>query len=186
MKKTLLLFCLIVILKSTYAQTDRKKNDTYVTFSVGAGIPSIDNRAFDNWTQINYNKKYTNRVSVNIDLGAVYKNYDAGISFTGSSADFRTYTFYAGRKITSAKSPLVSFLNFGVGGLIITNRSLAPLNYVLSPDEIGKDMELNYSATYIGIYSKNYLNNLGFGIGKRKRVSVKPGFYVNFECQVGG
>ena len=186
MKKTLLLFCFLIILKSTYAQTDRKRSDTYVTFSVGAGIQSIDNRAFDSWTQANYGKKYTNKVSGNIDLGAVHKNYDAGISFTGSSADFRTFTVYAGRKITSDKSPLVSFLNFGIGGLIITDRSLAPLNYVPSPDEIGKDMELKYNATYIGIYSKNYLNSLSFGIGKSKRVAVKPGFYLNFEYQVGG
>jgi hypothetical protein len=164
----------------------KKISDTYFTFSVGGGIPIIDNRAFDNWTQINYNKKYTNRASINIDLGAVYKNYDAGLYFTGSSPDFRTFTVYAGRKLTSAKSSIISFLNFEIGGLSITNRSLAPLNYVRSPDEVGKDMELKYYATYIGIYSKNYLNSLSFGIGKSKRVAVKPGFYVNFEYQVGG
>lgn len=186
MKKILTLFCLLIILKNSFAQSTQKTPDAYATLSFGVGIPSIDNHAFDAWTQANYNKKYNNKVSVNIDLGGVYKNFDAGLYFTGSSADFRTFTLYAGRKLTSATSPLVSFLNFEVGGISITNRSLAPLNYVRSPDEEGQDMQLNYSATYLGIYSKNYLNNLSFNIGKKKHVSVKPGFYLNFEYQVGG
>ncbi|SDD74632.1 hypothetical protein SAMN05216464_102445 [Mucilaginibacter pineti] len=186
MKKILLLLLFFVTAKSSYAQFDQNPRDTYFTFSLGAGIPVVDNSAFDRWTQLNYNKKYNNNVSGNADIGVVYKKFNAGIRVAAGSGDFVTYSFYAGRKLTADQSPLVSFLNFEVGGQSVVSKTLAPVNYELSPDELGKDMQLNYNATFIGLYSKNYLSHLGINIGKKKRVAITPGFYIGLEYRVGG
>ena len=73
-----------------------------------------------------------------------------------------------------------------MGGFFATPE-VAPTNYTLTSDELGKKLQLQYRAVYIGLSSRNYLNKLNFKTGKGKSaVSFNPGFNFEFGYEPWG
>jgi len=189
MKKLIVLFVLFAAGKSASAQI-LDQQDTrfnFFEFSLGVGVPFMSNTAFDNWSEMNYHSKRTHYIEGSGDFYFVGKNYDGGFQFISSNGDiYQTITFYLGRRITSTKSPITSFINIGIGGYMDDIYDYAPVGQLLTPDEVGQRMYMQYTSGFLSLQSRNYINNLGFNISHNRRVNFKSGFYVNFNYRPWG
>jgi hypothetical protein len=184
MKKLILITLFFALAKISYAQITRDQAKfNFLEFSLGGGIPVIDNKAFDNWTETNYHRKLSNHSEGTISMYFVGSNYDAGFEGVGSSEDYTTITFYLGRRLTPAKSPISSFLNIGIGFFANDVYDLSPIHYKRSADEIGQEMYLRYSTTFLSLQSRNYIHNLSFNISRNHKLNFQSGFYaaINFR-----
>ncbi|WP_183575463.1 hypothetical protein HDF18_16200 [Mucilaginibacter sp. X5P1] len=181
MKKIVLVFFLLLIFTRGFSQLSF--NDSpfkMAVFSFGAHQTIMNNPGFDNWASSNYNRTITSKISIEGDLTAITRNYEFGIHFTNPTP-YGVGGLYAGRRLTPLRSEISSYLEFNIGGFFGRFKNLSPVNYKPTADQQGQDLELHYDATYIGLTSKNYFNNLHFRIGKSKGVSVNPGFYFAFS-----
>ena len=159
--------------------------DHVLVISLGAEKTFMNNPAFDNWTELNYNKRINDIASLGLDVNILLKSYDVGI-YGALGYPYLTYSIYWGRRLTGLQSNISSFLNLNIGGLY-ADPNVAPVNYVPTADQQGKKLYLRYDAAYIGLSSKNYLNKLHFSSGKGKgAVSYNSGFYVNFGYEPWG
>jgi hypothetical protein len=180
MKQLLFLIILLAVLKNSFCQINLNGTEerTFV-LSVGAEKMFINNEAFNNWTEQNYNKKINNFASLNLDVNMILKAYDVGID-ASVGYPYAVGSIYWGRRLTSLQSKVSSFLNLHIG-FFDALPDVAPVNYVPTPDQQGKHLQLQYHETYIGLSDKNYLNKLNFRTGKgKKAVSYNPGFYFDF------
>ena len=65
--------------------------------------------------------------------------------------------------------------------------NISPVNYTPTEAQKGKELQLHYNATYIGLSSKNYINGLSFKSGKGKKgASYNCGFYADFGYEPWG
>jgi hypothetical protein len=178
MKKLILIFLLLVTGKSSFAQLDAAgwPADMYV-FSVGAQQNIMNNPAFDAWARTNFNKKININISPAGDFAYFGKKYDGGLHVSALNG-FTFVSLYGGLRLTSLHSKVSSWLNLGVGGLEIDRYDIAPVNYIPTPDEVGKKNRLQYNMTYLELSSRNYLNSLHYRVGKNKKTSLNAGFYV--------
>jgi len=187
MKKLIILVPFLILFKSTFAQlTEQETKYDFFTLAVGGGKTFVANTAFDAWTEQNYQRKIYNNGEVYADFGAALKNIDFGGGAQWASGDFAMINFYVGHRITPLKSPITSYLNFSWFGYIDDIYSLSPVNYVRTPDEVGKHMELRYTSSFIGISSKNYFNNIKFNISRNRKVYFRTGFYADFGYRPWG
>lgn len=178
MKKLIIILLLLVTGKSSFAQLEAGGWPAgMVVFSVGAQQNIMNNQAFDAWTMSNYNKKIRLNITPAGDLAYFAKKYDGGAGLSGLNG-FTFISFYGGRRLTPLHSAISSWLNLGIGGLVVNRSDIAPVNYVLTPDEVGQKNRLQYTMTYLELSSRNYLNNLHFRFGKKKKTSFNAGFYV--------
>jgi hypothetical protein len=180
MKKLIVLLLFLAAVKSASAQYTPANYD-YVYLALGGGIPIINNKDFDNWSETNYHRKIYNDVEGSVDMGFVLKNYYAGFQVIGSGGDYQIANFTLGRRVTSLNSPITSYLNVGIGGFSDQIYSLAPVNFQRTPDEIGQSMYLSYTNLFLVLQSKNYINNLSFSISRNQRLYIRSGFYVNLN-----
>lgn len=184
MKKLIILFALFAVCKGASAQIIARQDTrfNFFEFSLGVGVPFINNTAFDNWSETYYHSKRPHNIEATGDFWYVGKKYDGGIQFLSNDGDiYQTFTFYFGRRLTADRSPITSFLNIGFGGFMDNIYDYAPVNYKPTPDEIGQSMYLQYTGTFLSLQSRNYINNLGFNISRNRRVNFKSGFYVNLN-----
>jgi len=186
MKKNLILFVLIFLCKIACCQVNLNGTEDHVMIvSLGADRTFINNPAFNSWAETNYNRKIDYVASFSFDLNIVLNYADMGIDLNAGSPYINGSVYY-GRRLTSMKSAVSSFLNIELGGFFAAPR-FAPANYTPTPDEQGKKLELHYSAAYIGLSSRNYLNKLHFKKGKGKNaVSFNPGFNFEFGYEPWG
>ena len=178
MKKLIFISLLLAAGKSSFTQVSANDwpSDVYV-FSLGPQQNIMNNPGFDVWARANYNKRISLNISPAGDLAYFGKKYDAGLNVSGLNG-FAFFSFYAGRRLTSLHSRISSWLNFGVGGFSLHRSDIAPVNYILTPDEVGEKMRLQYNTTFFELTSRNYLNNLHWRIGRNKKTSLNAGFYV--------
>jgi hypothetical protein len=184
MKKLIFLLALFAVCKSASAQTILSTQDTrynFFEFSIGAGVPFINNKDFDNWTETNYHNRQYNNVEETVNFYYVGKNIDIGVQGTTSSEIYQTVSIYLGRRVTSVNSPITSFINLGFGGFVDDIYDYAPVGYLRTEDQVGQRLYMQYTALFITLQSRNYINNLGFNISRNRRLNVKSGFYVNFN-----
>ena len=152
----------------------------------GTSEAYMDNRTFDLWTATNFN--LTERYGSNFyfDLGGLYKGYDLGVT-ANLSPTFGNAGVYAGRRLTGKNSFISSWLNLEMGGFFGKFTNIAPVNYTLTPDQVGQHMELHYNSFYMGLKLKNYFNFLQYNIKiGRARIPINTGFFVGLNWQPGG
>jgi hypothetical protein len=125
-------------------------------------------------------------VEGSVDMGFALKNYDFGLQAIGGGGNYQVASAYLGRRLTSLRSPITSYLNVGIGGFSDQIYDLAPVNYQRTPDEIGQHIFLRYSSAFLTLQSRNYLNNLSFNISSNRRVNFRSGFYVNLNYRPWG
>ncbi len=183
MKRLVVFFVLFAVCKSTLGQvlSDQDTRFNFLEVGFGGGIPVINNRAFDNWSETNYHSKLSHAVEVMGDYFYVAKKYDGGLQLTGAGDIYVTLAFYFGRRITSANSHLTSFLNIGAGEFINQVYNYPPVGFLPTADEVGQRMYLRYQAAYLSLQSRNYINSLGFHISRNRRFNFRSGFYVNLN-----
>jgi hypothetical protein len=180
MKKITILLSFLVISKFALAQADDEYSRfNFLSVSLGAGVSYMPNHIFNTWAKQNYGKDYHYPVTGYAEIGFAGKNYDFGLQIEPSSNELVQGSIYFGRRVTSVKSPITSYLNVELGWLDFESNDIAPLNYTLSPDQVGQKMELMYSVAYVGISSRNYINTLSFNIGKSYKFFFRPGFYAD-------
>lgn len=132
---TILLF-FSVISKFALAQADDEYSRfNFMSLSLGAGASFMPKQTFNKWAKQNYGKDYHYPVTGYADIGFAGKSYDFGLQVESPSVDFAQGSVYFGRRVTSAKSPITSFLNVELGWLDFENYDIAPLNYTLSPGQ---------------------------------------------------
>jgi len=163
MKKVIFIGLLILFAQRSFAQhTFDGTADNLMVFSGGIHELYTGNTAFNAWTTANYNKRITSPFGGNIDLMFIdFKNYDLGGNYSWSSV----YGFgggYIGRRLTHPNAGIASWLNIDLGSFYANYKNqVPPVNYTLTPDQVGKQLELHYTSTYIGLTSKNYLIKKG-------------------------
>lgn len=183
MKKLIILVVFFMASKGAFGQplTAMESRFNFFEVSGGVGIPFVNNKAFDDWSEANYHRRIYNNVEENVAFNVVFHKYDFSLMATSASGDYRLFTAYIGHRLTTDNSPITSFLNFGFGGIGDEIYSLAPVNYTRTPDEAGQHMYLQSDASYLSLQSRNYLNNFSFNISRNRRVNFRSGFYVNFN-----
>ena len=168
MKKIILLLFLLIVFKDSFCQVNAAGDQAPLfMLSLGADKMLINNPAFDTWTESNYNRKIGYSLNAAVDLSVVFKSYDVGMHIiTGSPAE--TVSIYGGKRLTPLNSKVSSFIELQFGEFVV-RPGVAPVDYVLTANQPGKKLELDYNAIYFGMTSKNYLNALHFKMGKGKR-----------------
>ena len=186
MKKAIMLIFFLVQGKNSFCQVNLNGTEDHIIFfSIGAEKMFMNNQAFDNWTELNYNKKINNVAALSLDMNIIIKSNDFGVG-AGVGNGYVIGSFYWGRRLTGLHSSVSSFLNFTFG-VLGEYPGVAPVNYTPTPDQQGKQLQLQYFPTYFGLSSKNYLNKLSFRTGKgKKAVSYNSGFYANFGYEPWG
>lgn len=185
MKKVIFFGLLALFAQRSFAQrTFDGTADNLMIFSGGVHELYTGNTAFNAWTISNYNKRIEAPFGGNIDLMFInFKNYDIGGNFSWNNV----YGFgggYIGRRLTNPNASIASWLNIDIGSFYANYKNqVPPVNYTLTPDQIGQQLELHYTATYIGLTSKNYLNKKSIRIGKRWGAVFIPSvsFSVGYE-----
>jgi hypothetical protein len=182
-----ILLCLLSCFQNSFCQRNSQNFQTDSMFFFGMGLSklSINRLAFDQWTRANYNLTESYNLNTYIDLDYIGGRYDLGLNFNLGSA-FSTDLVYLGVRLTSPRSKIASWLNFEVGEFQGVFTNIAPVNYTLTPDQVGQKLELHYKQGYIGLTSKNFLNFLHFNtrLGKTK-VPFNSGFFVSAGYQPG-
>src|ERR1700743_3613285 len=183
MKKIILLLALFAVCNSAFSQplTVQESRFNFFEVSGGVGVPFVNNNTFDNWSEANYHRRIYNTVEENVSFNVVFHKYDFSVEGITASGDYNMFAVYIGHRLTTDHSPITSFLNIGYGGFDNEIYSLAPVNYVRTPDEVGQHMYLSYSASYLSLQSRNYINSLSFNISRNRRVNFRTGFYVNYN-----
>ncbi len=179
MKKLILICCMLLSAEAVFAQLGAAgATDNVFVVSIGVQQRFVNNPEFNTWALSNYNKNFANKINGEGDF-TYFKNwYDAGIHLSSSNS-FINATLYFGLRLTSPKSKISSYLNFDAGVLSFQSFNMVPVNYTPTPDEQGKQLKLTYESYYLGLTSKNYLNDLHFHFGKHKKISFNTGFYVS-------
>ena len=188
MKKLIILFVCFAVCKIASGQvlSQQVTRFDFFEFSMGIGAPVIDNKSFDNWSETNYHSKIQHAVEGPISFYFIGKDYDGGFQAIYSSTIYETLTLYLGRRVTSPNSSITSFLNIGIGGFADDIYNYAPVGYVLTPDQVGQRMYMQYTGGFLSLQSRNYINNLGFNVSRNRRVNFKAGFYVNLNYRPWG
>jgi hypothetical protein len=180
MKKFLTLALLLLLYKSTFAQLNTyNAPDDLFMISVGPSKMFLNNNYFNRWTVNNYRLIDEVSTGIDVDLAVTGKYYNAGLLLSYSAPVLMAKAYF-GRRLTNPFSPVSSWLNIEIGEISAKFTNIAPVNYTLTPDEMGQNLELHYNAGYIGLMSKNYLNFLhgNIKIG-RVKIPVNSGFYVS-------
>lgn len=184
MKLSLTVFCLFIT-TGCFAQLNAGglSNNMFIV-SLGVDKPFINNKAFNNWSQLNYNNHQNCTVGGTFNLDAITRHYNFGMS-AAIGNPYALASIYAGRRLTAPKSAISSFLNLQLGLFAFHGANGdGPLNYTPTADEADKKLYLQYSAIYIGLSSRNYINKFHFSTGKGKnKISFNSGFFcsVNIE-----
>jgi hypothetical protein len=181
-KKLVLTGCILLVFTSAYGQVDLKPGET-IYFNMGYDHTFINGNAFDAWTRANFNLTEKYRDGAFFDLGSFINRFDAGLD-----AEFgnrvSTVNVYFGRELTSRNSTISSWLNIGIGAYYYELKNIAPVNYMLTPDEIGQKLELHYTATTLSLTSKNYLKIFRIKSKVQKKNGyINSGFFVSAGYQ---
>jgi hypothetical protein len=186
MKKIILTGLLFLFVQRGFAQfTFDGTSDNLMVLSGGVQELFTANTAFNGWSAANYNKHFSAPFTGNVNLAFInFKNYEIGGNLSWNSL----YGFgggYLGRSLTSSRSGITSWLDIDIGYFYANyGNQVLPLNYTLTPDQVGKQLELHYTSTYIGITSKNYFNKQAIRVGvKRLGATFIPAlhFSVGYE-----
>jgi hypothetical protein len=183
MKRLIIFIGLFAACNYTFGQALSEQESRFNFFEIGfgGGVPVINNKDFDNWSETNYHSKITHTLEAMGDYFYVARKYDGGFQATGGSDIYGALALYFGRRITSANSPVSSFLNLGVGEFINQVYNYAPLGFQPTADEVGQRMYLQYNAAYVSLQSRNYINSLNFHISRNRRFNFRTGFYVDLN-----
>lgn len=166
---------------SGQAISEQASRYNFFEFSLGGGASVMDNTAFDNWLQTNYHSHISHSIEGVGDVYFVGRNFDAGFQAVSMGNVYQTFAFYAGYRLTAARSPVTSFLNIGAGNYFVDLYNYAPVGFKPEADQVGQKMYLQYTAGFLSLQSRNYINTLSFSISRNRRVNIKPGFYVNLN-----
>jgi len=179
MKKLIIILSMLLSVKATFAQLSFS-DAPYDFYTIAGGMHQLfmSNPGFDNWTQTNYNRKISNQPSGEVNLTFFLKQYDFGghVSF-GNPYGYGGLFF--GRRLTSRRSPVSSWLNFELGSTYGFFDSTPPVGYTKTADQQGQDLHFKYNVFYAGLSSWNYINALHFRIGKSTGISFNPGFFFS-------
>jgi hypothetical protein len=178
---------LLLLFQSSFCQRNaaNMEPDSMLYFHMGASNAFINRQAFDQWTRANYNLTEKYNANFMLDLGGVYKRFDLGGSLNVGGS-FNQFVVYVGRRLTGQRSFITSWLNFEYGQFVGIFKNIAPVNYTLTPDQQGQQLELHYTGNFIGLSSRNFLNFLHYNIKLRKvKIPVNTGVFVSLEYQPG-
>ena len=159
--------------------------DGMLIMNIGVDDFSISRQAFDRWTRMNFNLVENNNPNIFADFGGIFRAYDFGTSVSSNGVGFDLTQGYIGRRLTRPQSPVSSWLNLEFGGISGTFTNIRPVNYVLTPDQVGQKLQLRYLSNYWGLTSKNYLNFLHYNAPslKHKKIAINSGFFVSVDYQ---
>lgn len=186
-KKIAIALFLLLLFHSAFCQRNaaNKEPDSLFFVHMGASNAFINRQAFDQWTRANYNLTEKYNANFLLDLGGIYKRFDfgGGLNVGGS---FNQYLVYFGRRLTGQRSFITSWLNIEYGQFIGIFKNIAPVNYTLTPDQQGQQLELHYTGNFIGLSSRDFLNFLHYNIRLGKvKIPVNTGVFVSLEYQPG-
>ncbi|HWZ04220.1 MAG TPA: hypothetical protein VNX40_11465 [Mucilaginibacter sp.] len=187
-KKIALPFFLLFLFQSSFCQRNavNKEPDSMFFFHMGASNAFINRQAFDQWTRANYNLTERYNLNLLIDLGYIYRGFDFGADLS-VDATFNQHLVYFGRRLTGPHSFITSWLNFEYGQFTAVFTNIAPINYKPTPDQQGQQLELQYTANYIGLSSRNFFNFLHHTIRIGKGgIPINTGFFVGAGYQPHG
>jgi len=187
-KRTAITFILLLLFQYAFCQRNaaNREPDSMFFFHMGASNAFINRQAFDQWTQANYNLTERYNMNLLIDLGYIYRRFDIGADLS-VDATFNQHLIYIGRRLTGPHSFITSWLNFEYGQFTAVFTNIAPVNYKLTPDQQGQQLELHYTGNYIGISSRNFLNFLHHTIRIGKGgIPINTGFFVGAGYQPHG
>jgi len=175
MKRLIAVFLAINIYGNAFAQTGFSNTPKFI-FDVGINNTSINNPAFTGWAAGNYNRNANAGISGLFDITIAGK-WDAGFHLSTANP-FLVADIEFGKRLTSRHSPIASYINIDYGEFNAMFNDLAPLNYTLTPDQQGKQMQLKSRNSYLGITSRNYVNRLNFFVGRGHNAVFVSGFYA--------
>jgi hypothetical protein len=175
MKKLFAVLLSASICSHVFAQSGASSQPKFI-IDGGVNQVSINNPSFNGWAMSNYGKNENPGVSGFFDL-AVTGKWDANLHIAAANP-FLVAGIEFGKRLTKPNSPLAMYLNLDWGDFDAMFNDLAPLNYTLTPDQQGQQMQLKSSNTFFGITSRNYFSRLQFYIGKAHRGVFTSGFYV--------
>src|ERR1700761_5882079 len=162
MRKLLTLICLFIHYHS-FAQVNLSGSaDHELLITIGADQLVTGNGAFNSWSELNDHNRLNHSIDGNFNFSMILKSYDFGMN-AGVGNPYGLAAVYAGRRLTSLRAGISSFLNLQTGFIGFNAPAAdAPLNYVPTADQAGKALHLHYAAAYIGLSSRNYVNKLHF------------------------
>jgi hypothetical protein len=179
--KHLLIILLSLLLLSAFSQvyttSSKRKSHSQSTetrpglfISIGLDKDFINNPALNAWTASHFNTTIKpNIIGGSLELGFVGVKYNGGVQLT-LSEPFSVAGFYWGRRILRINS-FRTFINLHIGDFNAGNfNTFAPLNYTLSPSQIGKNMVLQYNNVYFALSLKNIF---------KTKISAKDAFLLN-------
>lgn len=173
------------VINAAYGQRGiaHRMGDSSLYIFAGASKLFVQRRAFDQWTQSNFNLTESYRPSIYVDLGSLFYKYDLGITIN-IGGTFQTNVAYVGRRLTGDNSLVGSWLNVELGDVFARLTNITPPTYAAPPS--GQQMELHYDAFYVALTSKNYLNFFHYTakLGKA-RIPVNSGFFATIGWQPG-
>jgi hypothetical protein len=188
LKKPAITLFLILLFQSSYCQRSAKNKeiDSSFLFHMGASYDFVNRGAFDAFTKANYNLVERHNMNLLIDFGYIYRRFDFGGDLD-IDATFNQHLIYFGRRLTGPHSFITSWLNLEYGQYTGVFKNIAPVNYTLTPDQRGQQLQLQYTANYIGISSRNFLNFLHHTIRLGKGgLPINTGFFVGAGYQPNG
>ena len=159
--------------------------ENMLVMNIGVDNFFISRQAFDKWTRVNFNLVENNNPNIFFDFGGIFRAYDFGISATSNGIGFDLTQGYIGRRLTRPRSPVSSWLNLEFGGIYGQFTNIRPVNYVLTPDQVGQKLQLRYSSNYWGLTSKNYLNFLHYNAPffGHKKIPINTGVFASVDYQ---
>ncbi len=187
MKSIIIILFLLLLRGISYAQDSTSRwRDLSMMIGLGEHETFINNTGFNAWTQANYGRTINPSPNFSGQMSFAFKRYDGGVYFTGVYP-FQSLGLNFGRRLTSDKSPIASFLNLEIGGLGAYYKNINPIDYTPTADQQGKSLQLHYDSYYVGLSSLNYFSFLRFHFkNKNNHLSLVSGFHVSARYGFGG
>jgi hypothetical protein len=125
-----------------------------------AGDIGVDNmfvnaHHFNQWAKLSGQKPPAASVSGHLAFSYIAHYFDGGIEVIFPDP-YRIEGMFAGVRLTRYKNKVTSWLNIHTGYFSALYNNLHPVNYTLTQEQMGKQMQLQYNNWYVGISNKTY------------------------------
>ena len=113
MKKLIIILLFILFAKPAFAQLNADSKDKLMwELELGVDQTIMNNGAFVNWAQTNYDRNVKPGFGINGGFAVYYKKIDGGFQITGLGG-YNFTNFYAGLRLTHLSAKVSSYLNLG-------------------------------------------------------------------------
>lgn len=135
--------------------TPVKNNYRSLAMDIGVDNTIVNASHFDQWARISGQKPPSPGISGHLAVSYMAHYFDGGIEVIFPDP-YRIEGMFAGVRLTRYRSRITSWLNFHTGTFSALYNYIHPVNYTLTQDQVGKQLQLQYNNWYVGLSSKTY------------------------------